>query len=297
MASSEGSSAASTASNSAQQLYLHNMIGKVKLMERVTRGKDGRPGEKQLYMGHTEHNSGANLTFVVGDADVGRLATVIRAPSTYQNQGTGAFTFSLKLEGEDAEGARHLAEAIVAGMKQKGIIDQSLHPEVVKVISFPLITESNGAVYMNVTLGDDVEYLRKLTKGRLAGKFVRISRDEIRKGDRVVVLIKLDRHRDKPKHRFNRYAQRVFIIERDASGAGAAAIIGSSGKAVDVVDYDPTMEDEDEEGGSAGGAAAAAAAARPAAAAAPAGSSPADAEPADEEDAFEQAMKRARTAV
>jgi hypothetical protein len=287
------------ASSSAQQLYLHNMIGKVKVMKRTLRAKDGRPGETQVYVGHSEVNSGANLTFVLGDADTGRLATVVRAPSTYQNQGTGAFTMNLRLDGEDAEGARMLWNSILEGMKEHGILDKSLstHPDVMKLVTFPLISEGdNGAIYMTVTLGDDAEYLRKLTKGRLAGKFVRISRDEIHKGDRVVVLVKLDRHRDKPKHRFNRYAQRVFVIERGDTGSAAAAIIGSSGKSVDVVDYDPSMEDEDEEG-VAPSAAAGAGGAAAAAAAAPTSADSTENDAQDEDDAFEQAMKRARTSA
>jgi hypothetical protein len=285
--------AASAASNSAQQLYLHNMHGKLKMICRELRAKDGRPAEKQYVMVNTENKPNSNLTFVVGDADVGRLARVIRAPSTYQNQAQSAYTISVLLEGEDAEGAKMLWDEIIAGMKEHKILDKALvtTPEIMKMISHPIISvNDSGSVFMTITLGEDVEYLRKITKGKQAGKFARINRDQIRVGDRVVVVIRLDRHRDSPRHRFNRYAQRVFVIERN-EGALDAAVIGSSGKQVAVVDYDSSMEDEDDSAGAA--AAPAAAAAAPAAAAA-AGAS---AEPADEEDAFEQAMKRARTSA
>jgi hypothetical protein len=274
---------ASSSSNSAAQLYLGSMAGKLKLTKRVIKGKDGRPGEEQIYVSNTEFKPNQNLVFAVGDADVGRFARVIRAPSTYKDQANSAYTISVALEGEDAEGAKMLWNVIIDGMKEHGILDKKLvtTPDIMKMISHPIINESeDGGVFMTITLGDDVEYLRKITKGKMAGKFTRITRDQVHKGDGVVVIIKLDRHRDTPKHRFNRYAQRVFVIEQAKGASGAGAVIGSSGKQVDIVEYDSSMEDEDD------GA--------PAAAAAPA--APAAPEDGDD-DAFEQAMKRARKAV
>lgn len=287
---------AAAAGSSAQSLFLHNMTGNIKLVKRVMRGKGGALPETQIYVSNALNNPQQNLTFMLGDADTGRYAKVIREPSQYQGQAQSAFTVALLLEKEDAAGARMLWQSIIDGMKEHRLIDASLHTSesVMKMISFPIIAEgSDGAVFMNVTLGDDVEYLLKIAKGKYAGKFMRISRDQIRKGDRVVVLVRMDRHRVTPKHRFNRYAQRVFVLERAATrGENDAIVAGSSGTTVDVIDYDPSMEEEEEAaiaGGAAGGAAEGAAASEP-----PSAGTTDDA--SEEGDEFEQALKRARTA-
>ena len=313
--SSEATAAASSAATAAAaanpasgaaQLYLHNMGDNLKMLKRQLRGKDGRPGEAQLYMANVATKPNANLIFVVGDADLGRLARVVRAPSTYKGQDNSAYTISLALTGEDAEGAKALWQTIIAGMKEHRVLDPSMvtTPDIMKMVSFPIISETeDGAVFMTVTLGDDTEYLSKINnpKSKLHGRFKRITRDQIHKNDRVVVVIKLDRHREAPRHRFNRYAQRVFVIEQDKNASNSAGIIGSSGMQVEVVDYDSSLEDEEEEGGAAG----AAAAADPAPAAATTKGTkrarPAAEEeeetPEDDNDAFEQAMQRARTSV
>jgi hypothetical protein len=299
--SDSAAAAAPAAASAASQLYLHHMNGKIKMLRRQLRGKDGRPGDVQFYMANTEHKPNANLTFVVGDADVGRLARIVRAPSTYQDQANSAYTISVALEGEDAEGAKMLWNEIIAGMKEHNILDRSLvtTPDIMKMISHPIISVTeDGAVFMTVTLGDDVEYLRKITKGKMAGKFARITRDQVHKGDRVVIVIKLDRHREKPRHRFNRYAQRVFVIERSEDATDAAGVVGSSGKQVEVVDYDSSLENDDEEGKetsiAAGAGADSASSKRGRGAEA---SEAAAAEEGGDDDAFEAAMKRARGAI
>jgi len=296
------SAASAAPSSSAAQLYLHNMQGKLKMICRELRAKEGRNAEKHYVMVNTDYKPNSNLTFVVGDADVGRLARVIRAPSTYKNQTDSAYTISVLLEGEDAEGAKMLWAEIIAGMKEHKILDKSLvtTPEIMTMISHPIISvNDSGSVFMTITLGDDVEYLRKITKGKQAGKFARINRDQIRVGDRVVVVIKLDRHREKPRHRFNRYAQRVFVIERNED-ATEAAVIGSSGKQVEVIDYDSSMEDDGEaknDSGAAAGAGGAAAAATTSKRERKDENDTEGAAAADGEDAFEAAMKRARGAI
>lgn len=307
-ASSAPTAAAAAAPNpasSAAQLYLHNMSGNLKMLKREMRGKDGRAGEVQRYMANVATKPNANLIFVVGDADTGRLARVVRAPSTFKEQPNSAYTISLALQGEDADGARYLWEAIIAGMKEHRILDPKMvtTPDIMKMVSFPIISETDdGAVFMTVTLGDDTEYLRKINKpkSKFHGRFKRITRDQVHKNDRVVVVIKLDRHREAPRHRFNRYAQRVFVIEQDKDASSDAGIIGSSGAQVEVVDYDSSLEDEEEgEGGSvevAAPAAAAAAATKGTKRARPAAEEEAET-PEDDNDAFEQAMQRARTSV
>jgi hypothetical protein len=309
-ASASSSSSSSTSSSSTDSLFLHKLEGKIKLVKRVIRGKGGAPDKTQHYLSNTEHNPQQNLVFMLGDADTGRLPKVIREPSQYQNNPQSAFTISLLLEKEDAAGARILWQTIIEGMKEHRLIDPSLHTgseSIMKMLFIPLIAEgSDGAVFMTVTLGDDVEYLLKISKGKYAGKFMRISRDQIRRGDRVVVVVRMDCHRDTPKHRFNRYAQRVFVLERSSpAGADASIMVGSSGNTVDVIDYDPSMEEEEEEVSATANPAAAAAAA---AATGPSIASAAGATTAAEEgeggaaedddggDEFEQALKRARTA-
>lgn len=298
-AATDASAAATGApSSSTNSLFLHNLEGKIKLTKRVIRGKGGAPDKTQYYLSNTEHNPQQNLVFMIGDADTGRLARVIREPSQYQNNPQSAFTISLLLEKEDAAGARILWQSIISGMKEHRLIDPSLHTgseSIMKMMFIPVYAEaSEGGVFMTVTLGDDVEYLLKIQKGKHAGKFMRISRDQLRRGDRVVVVVRMDRHHDEPKHRFNRYAQRVFVLERNApSGADASIVVGSSGNTVDVIDYDPSMEEEEEEGAETASSGAAAAAA---AATGEPPSATATTNDDDGGDEFEQALKRARKA-
>jgi hypothetical protein len=150
---------------------------------------------------------------------------------------------------------------------------------------------------MNIT--DDTEFNLKITKGKHAGKFMRITKDQVREGDGVVVIVRCDRHREKPKHRFTRYTQRVFIIER-ATEAKSMNVIGSGGQSVDVIDYDSSMEEEAGEGSSGAGAAAGGAGAAAGGSGSGSGSGSGAAalvNDADEEDEFAQAMKRARSSV
>jgi hypothetical protein len=307
-ASSSSSSSSSAPVSEISKLFLHNMIGKIKVVPRIIRAKNGKQGETHLIPVHVD-NPTTNLRFILGDADANQLCRVIRPPGTFEG-GQGSFTMALLLPKPHDDGARHMWGALVDGMKEVGVLDKgiSTHPDVMKLVSFPPYYEGNeGGVIMSVTLGDDVEYLYKIPKGkRNEGKFAKITRDHIRKGDMVVVSVRLDRHRDKPKHRFTRYVQCVYVIERgNKTGGGVEHVIGSGGASVDVVtDYDPDVEEEEaaaaQDGGCSGGDAAGAAGVGEGGVrgGAAVGAATADAGNAgDESDEFAQALKRARNAV
>jgi hypothetical protein len=293
--------------SSVSNLYLHNLQDKIKLVRRVIKGKDGKPQETQTYISNQLSNPNTNLMFMLGDADAGRLCKVVKKPGQFEDRAESSFTMLVGLQGEDAAGARLLQESVVNGMKELGIINASIstHPDVIKLIMSPLIYErEDGDVAMAMNITDDTQFFLKVTKGKHAGKFMTITRDQVRNGDGVVVVIRCDRHRDKPKHRFTRYAQKVFVIER-SDDKKDLTIIGSSGKTVDIIDYDPELEEEEE--AAAGGAVAAAggagavAVAVAAAGGAAAGGAGAVAVPADnnddDDDEFQQALKRARKEV
>jgi hypothetical protein len=281
----------------ASSTLLCDIIDSVTLNKRVMRNRDGKPGnETHIYIsnaGGATPNS--NLTFLLGDADKGRLVKVIRKPSTYQDSGQGALTMLLAVEGEDAVALRTLQNKVVDGMKEFGLLNSSIsnHPDVIKLVMSPIIIEKEDSVMIGTNVTDETEYFLRIPRGEHAGKFMPIRQDDIRSGDRVVISLRMDRHRDKPKHRFTRYTQRVFVIERGSSGRDAAAVVGSSGKAVDVIEFDASLVDDYDDAPAAAPAAAAAAAAAPApaAAAAPAIKNEGD----EEEDEFANALKRART--
>jgi len=213
----------------------------------------------------------------------------------------------VSVQGEDADGLKMLQRTVFDGMKEIGLISSTIHPDpsIIKLIMSPMIYErEDGAISMTMNITDETEFNLKITKGKHAGKFMRITKDQVREGDGVVVIVRCDRHREKPKHRFTRYTQRVFIIER-ATDTKAMNVIGTGGQSVDVIDYDSSMEDDEEApaaggaGAGAGTAAAAASSSAPAVPAAPADGSSrpvkSEREPdQDDEDEFAQAMKRAR---
>lgn len=282
-------------SNSVSNLYLHNLQDKIKLVRRVIKGKDGKPQETQVYISNQLSNPNTNIMFMLGDADAGRLCRVVKKPGQFEDRAESSFTMLVGLQGEDAAGARLLQESVISGMKELGIINASIstHPDVIKLIMSPLIYErEDGDVAMAMNITDDTQFFLKVTKGKHAGKFMTITRDQVRNGDGVVVVIRCDRHRDKPKHRFTRYAQKVFVIER-SDDKKDLTIIGSSGKTIDVIDYDPELEEETEHDQPTAPAAAPAAA--------PAGASGSGsgsgAAGNEDEDEFEQALKRARKEV
>jgi len=299
--------AATAESSSISKMYLHNLEGHVKLAKRVIKGKDGKPGETQVYISNALNNPGANLMFMLGDADAGRLAKVVRKPGTFENKGEGSISMMVSVQGEDADGLKMLQRTVFDGMKEIGLISSTIHPDpsIIKLIMSPMIYErEDGAISMTMNITDETEFNLKITKGKHAGKFMRITKDQVREGDGVVVIVRCDRHREKPKHRFTRYTQRVFIIER-ATDTKAMNVIGTGGQSVDVIDYDSSMEDDEEApaaggaGAGAGTAAAAASSSAPAVPAAPADGSSrpvkSEREPdQDDEDEFAQAMKRAR---
>lgn len=283
-----------SSSSSASNLYPHNLEGKIKLVKRQVKTKDGKPGETHYFISNTTHNPNANIQFLLGDADANRLCRVIRKPGQFEDRAESSFTMMVALEGEDARGAEILQNAVVEGMKEVGLINASIstHPDVVKLIMSPLIYKrDDGGVAMGMNLTDDTEYYLKVTKGKHAGKFMRITRDQIRVGDGVVVSVRCDRHREKPKHRFTRYTQKVFVIDRNKENRNLS-IVGSSGSAVDIIDFDPELENDDDEAATAstgaGGASSTAAAAGPATAST--GASGGD----EDDDEFAQALKRAR---
>jgi hypothetical protein len=276
-----------SSSDSASNLYLHNLEGKIKLVRRQMKTKDGKPGETQVFISNTTHNPNSNILFMLGDADAGRLCRVVKKPGQFEERAESSFTMLIALEGEDARGAKLLQTSVVEGMKELGIINASIstHPDVVKLIMSPLVYERDDAsIAMSVNLTDDTEYYLKVAKGKHAGKFMRITRDQVRQGDGVVVVVRCDRHREKPKHRFTRYTQKVFVIDRNKDTRNFS-IVGSSGASVDIIDYDPELDNEEDEGGAgeaAGAGGAAAATGAPSRV------------PEEEEDEFAQALKRAR---
>jgi len=283
-------------------MYLHNLEGQVKLVRRTIKAKDGKPGETQVFISNAQHNPGSNLMFMLGDADAGRLATVVRKPGTFENKGEGSISMMVRVQGEDAEGLKMLQRTVFDGMKELGLISAAISPDpsIIKLIMSPMIYErEDGGVAMTMNITDDTEFNLKITKGKHAGKFMRITKDQVREGDGVVVIVRCDRHREKPKHRFTRYTQRVFIIER-ATEAKSMNVIGSGGQSVDVIDYDSSMEEEAGEGSSGAGAAAGGAGAAAGGSGSGSGSGSGAAalvNDADEEDEFAQAMKRARSSV
>lgn len=293
--------AAATEQSAANNLYLHNLEGKVRIVKRQVKTKDGKPGETQYFISNTTHNPNANIAFMLGDADASRLCRVIRKPGQFEDRAESSFTMMVSLEGEDARGAEMLQTAVVEGMKEVGLINSSIsnHPDVVKLIMSPLIyRRDDGGVAMGMNLTDDTEYYLRVPKGKHAGKFMRITRDQVRNGDGVVVSVKCDRHRDKPKHRFTRYTQKVFVIERNKDDKNLS-IVGSSGSAVDIIDFDPELENDDDTSGAAssgagGAASSGAGGAAGGGAGAAAVSAKGGAGDGDDEDEFAQALKRAR---
>jgi hypothetical protein len=282
------------ADESVRNMYLHNLTDKIKLVKRIMKGKDGKPQETHVFISNTVSNPNTNLMFMMGDADAGRLCRVAKKPGQFEGRAESSFTMLISLQGEDAAGARLLQDSVVSGMKELGLINASIstHPDVIKLIMSPMIYErEDGSISMALNLTDDTQYFLKITKGKHAGKFMTISRDQIRQGDGVVVVVRCDRHREKPKHRFSRYAQKVFVIDR-SDDKKDLAIIGSSGAAIDVIDYDPELDDEvsAEVAGAAAGSAVAAAGA----AAVPGDENSPGSEDMDE---FAQAIKRARKEV
>jgi len=286
-------------SNSVSNLYLHNLQDKIKLVKRVIKGKDGKPQETQVYISNQLSNPNTNIMFMLGDADAGRLCKVVKKPGQFEDRAESSFTMLVGLEGEDAAGARLLQESVISGMKELGIINASIstHPDVIKLIMSPLIYErEDGSVAMAMNITDDTQFFLKVTKGKHAGKFMTITRDQVRNGDGVVVVIRCDRHRDKPKHRFTRYAQKVFVIER-SDDKKDLTIVGSSGKTIDVIDYDPELDEEGDDSTSTHASAAPSAA--DSGAGGGSGAAAADSGTAgnEDEDEFEQALKRARKEV
>lgn len=290
------------ADESVRNMYLHNLTDKIKLVKRIMKGKDGKPQETHVFISNTVSNPNTNLMFMMGDADAGRLCRVAKKPGQFEGRAESSFTMLISLQGEDAAGARLLQDSVVGGMKELGLINASIstHPDVIKLIMSPMIYErEDGSISIALNLTDDTQYFLKITKGKHAGKFMTISRDQVRQGDGVVVVVRCDRHREKPKHRFSRYAQKVFVIDR-SDDKKDVAIIGSSGAAIDVIDYDPELDDEvsaEVAGAAAGSAADSAAAdssADSAAAAVPGGENSPGSEDMDE---FAQAIKRARKEV
>lgn len=292
----------------ASSTLLCDVIDNVALAQRVMRSRDGKPGgEKHIYVSNTAASPNSNLTFLLGDADKGRYVKVIRKPSTYQDSGQGALTMLLAVEGEDASALRALQNKVVDGMKEFGLLNASIsnHPDVIKLVMSPIILEKEDSVMIGTNVTDETEYFLKISKGPHAGKFMPIRQDDIRVGDRIVVSLRMDRHRDKPKHRFTRYTQRVFVIERGSYARDAASVVGSSGKAIDVIEFDPSLVQDDYAEPTEAGAGAAAAASDPsssgaaaAAAASPSRASapvPQNDEAEEEEDEFAHALKRART--
>lgn len=292
----------------ASSTLLCDVIDNVALAQRVMRSRDGKPGgEKHIYVSNTAASPNSNLTFLLGDADKGRYVKVIRKPSTYQDSGQGALTMLLAVEGEDASALRALQNKVVDGMKEFGLLNASIsnHPDVIKLVMSPIILEKEDSVMIGTNVTDETEYFLKISKGQHAGKFMPIRQDDIRVGDRIVVSLRMDRHRDKPKHRFTRYTQRVFVIERGSYARDAASVVGSSGKAIDVIEFDPSLVQDDYAEPTEAGAGAAAAASDPsssgaaaAAAASPSRASapvPQNDEAEEEEDEFAHALKRART--
>lgn len=292
----------------ASSTLLCDVIDNVALAQRVMRSRDGKPGgEKHIYVSNTAASPNSNLTFLLGDADKGRYVKVIRKPSTYQDSGQGALTMLLAVEGEDASALRSLQNKVVDGMKEFGLLNASIsnHPDVIKLVMSPIILEKEDSVMIGTNVTDETEYFLKISKGQHAGKFMPIRQDDIRVGDRIVVSLRMDRHRDKPKHRFTRYTQRVFVIERGSYARDAASVVGSSGKAIDVIEFDPSLVQDDYAEPTEAGAGAAAAASDPsssgaaaAAAASPSRASapvPQNDEAEEEEDEFAHALKRART--
>lgn len=292
----------------ASSTLLCDVIDNVALAQRVMRSRDGKPGgEKHIYVSNTAASPNSNLTFLLGDADKGRYVKVIRKPSTYQDSGQGALTMLLAVEGEDASALRTLQNKVVDGMKEFGLLNASIsnHPDVIKLVMSPIILEKEDSVMIGTNVTDETEYFLKISKGQHAGKFMPIRQDDIRVGDRIVVSLRMDRHRDKPKHRFTRYTQRVFVIERGSYARDAASVVGSSGKAIDVIEFDPSLVQDDYAEPTEAGAGAAAAASDPsssgaaaAAAASPSRASapvPQNDEAEEEEDEFAHALKRART--
>lgn len=295
MSSDSSASSSSAASSEVSKLFLHNMIDRIRLVPRVIRSKNGKPGETQLVPVNLD-NPNTNLRFILGDADAKQLCRVIRAPGTFENKGVGAYTMALLLPKPHDEGAKHLWDSLVKGMKETGVLDASIstHPDVMKLVAFPPIYEGNdGGVIMSVTLGDDVEYYLKIHKGVHKGNYAKITRDHIRKGDMVVVSVRLDRHRDKPKHGFARYVQCVYVIERGSKLSGVPHVVGSAGDSITVVDYDPEMEEE--EGAEAENAGTGGAAGSGSGSGSGSSDPTAPAAKDEEEDEFAQALKRART--
>jgi hypothetical protein len=277
--------AASAASTST---LLCDIVDNVSLAKRVIRNRDGKGSETHIYVVNTAQPHQTRLSFLLGDADKGRYARVVRKPGTFQDSGQGAITMLVACEGEDAEALRKLQTRVVDGMKEFGLLNASIssHPDVVKLVMSPIVLESESSVMIGSNLTDDTEYYMKITKGPHAGKFMPIRMEDIRVGDRIVISLRLDRHRDKPKHRFTRYTQRVFVIDRSAHGK-ESTVVGSSGKTVDVIEFDPSLLDDSDS-----------APARPPAAAEAeddgAGAGAAAAAD-DEDDEFASALKRART--
>jgi hypothetical protein len=289
------------ADESVRNMYLHNLTDKIKLAKRIIKGKDGKPQETHVYVSNTVSNPNTNLTFMLGDADAGRLCRVVKKPGQFEGRSEGSFTMLVSLQGDDAAGARVLQDSVVSGMKELGLINASIstHPDVIKLIMSPMIYErEDGSISMAMNLTDDTQYFLKISKGKHAGKFMSISRDQVRQGDGVVVVLRCDRHREKPKHRFSRYAQKVFVIDR-SDDKKDLAIIGSSGAVIDVIDYDPELDEEAD-----GSSSAAAGTAQVGGGGSGAGSGSGNAaavavndESNDAEDEFEQALKRARKEV
>jgi hypothetical protein len=299
-------------STAAASTLLCDVIDNVALAQRVMRSRDGKPGgEKHIYISNAAVSPNSNLTFLLGDADKGRYVKVIRKPSTYQDSGQGALTMLLAAEGEDAAALRALQNKVVDGMKEFGLLNASIsnHPDVIKLVMSPIILDKadEPTVMIGTNVTDETEYFLKITKGQHAGKFMPIRQEDIRVGDRIVVSLRMDRHRDKPKHRFTRYTQRVFVIERGSYSREAASIVGSSGKAIDVIEFDPSLVQDDytepagaaaEGEAGAAGAAATAAASNPSpapAAGAPAAAAASGSADQDEDDEFAHALKRARS--
>lgn len=288
---------AAAASAATTSTLLCDIVDNVSLAKRVIRNRDGKPGsETHIYVVNTAQANQSRLSFLLGDADKARYGRVVRKPGTFQDSGQGAFTMLVACEGEDADALRKLQERVVDGMKEFGLLNASIssHPDVVKLVMSPIILEGESSVMISTNLTDDTEYYMKISKGPHAGKFMPIRMEDIRVGDRIVISIRMDRHRDKPKHRFTRYTQRVFVIDRSSYGR-ESTVVGSSGKAVDVIDFDPALLEDNDSPAAPPSAASGAEADETGGSGAASGSHGAAAGEEDEEDEFANALKRART--
>lgn len=281
------STAADAPSRTAAQLmYPANLTDdEIKLVKRMPKkGRDGKTfGEEHYFLSNQASNPNASMTIMVGDHTLKpqpRYARVKWAPSQYQGKEDASWSMTLNLTGDDAEGLRRLARRAFDEMKRVGIFSSSVVPEVAHMVMSPIIKEcDDGSVDLVVNLGDDVVFYEYIHSGKFAGKHKVITRQELLQDALVVAQVGLDRHRDKPKHRFTRYCRKV-IVYKQGEPRGAKMVVGSDGTELEVVPADELEEEEAGEVATNAGAAA--------------GSSSEPDNDEDDDDEFAQAAKRAR---